>query len=127
MPLLQTKEPAQQSPETPGRPDHHNAHENASPPVELAVSGCFILCIRQEEVTTGGPETGRPETVEKVTKSLFRVGLHEIFTSISFKIVGKNFARSVISKAHVLGNDIIEFYSVVCGRRNSLQEGFLTS
>ena len=66
----------------------------------------------------------RPETVEKVAKPLFRVRLHEIFASISCEIVGKNFARSVISEAHVPGNDVIEFYSVVCGRRNSLQEGF---
>ena len=64
------------------------------------------------------------ETVEKVAKPLFRVRLHEIFASISCEIVGKNFARSVISEAHVLENDKIKFYSVVCGRRNSLQEGF---
>ena len=32
--------------------------------------------------------------------------------------------RGVISQAHVLGNDWISFYSAVCGRRNSLQEGF---
>ena len=47
-----------------------------------------------------------------------------MFASISYEIVGKYFARSVISEAHVLGNDRIKFYSVVCGRRNSLQEGF---
>ena len=64
------------------------------------------------------------ETVEKVAKPLFRVRLHEIFASISCEIVGKNFARSVISEAHVPENDEISFYSVVCGRRNSLQEGF---
>ena len=62
--------------------------------------------------------------VEKVAEPLFRVRLHEIFASISCEIVGKNFARSVISEAHVLENDKIKFYSVVCGRRNSLQEGF---
>ena len=66
---------------------------------------------------------GAAVTVEKVTKPLFRVGLHEIFASIFCKIVGKNFARSVISEARVPGNDEISFYSVVCGRRNSLQEG----
>ena len=65
-----------------------------------------------------------PETVEKVAEPLFRVRLHEILASISCEIVGKNFARSVISEAHVLENDKIKFYSVVCGRRNSLQEGF---
>ena len=34
--------------------------------------------------------------------------------------------RGVISEAHVLGNDKISFYSCGCGRRNSLQEGFLS-
>ena len=65
-----------------------------------------------------------PETVEKVAAPLFRVELHEILTSISCEIVGQNFARGIISEAHVLGNDGISFYSAVCGRRNSLQEGF---
>ena len=55
------------------------------------------------------------------------MGLHEILTSISCEIVGQNFVRGVISEAHVLGNDRIEFYSAVCGRRNSLQEGFFDS
>ena len=67
------------------------------------------------------------QTVEKVAKPLFRMGLHEISTSISCEIVGQNFVRGVISEAHVLENDEIRSYSVVCGRRNSLQEGFLTS
>ena len=66
-------------------------------------------------------------TFEKVDAPLFREELHEIFASISCEIVGKNFVSSVISEAHVPGNDGISFYSVVCGRRNSLQEGFLTS
>ena len=65
-----------------------------------------------------------PETVEKVAEPLFRVELHEILASISCEIVGQNFARGIISEAHVLGNDGISFYSAVCGRRNSLQEGF---
>ena len=52
------------------------------------------------------------------------MGLHEISTSISCEIVGQNFVRGVISEAHVLENDEIRSYSVVCGRRNSLQEGF---
>ena len=64
------------------------------------------------------------KAVEKVAETLFRVRLHEIFTSISYDIVGKDFVRGVISEAHVLGKDGIEFYSAVCGRRNSLQEGF---
>ena len=63
-------------------------------------------------------------TVEKVAKPLFRERLHEILTSISGEIVGQNFVRGVLSAAHVLGKDGIEFYSAVCGRRNSLQEGF---
>ena len=50
--------------------------------------------------------------------------LHEILSSISCEIVGQNFARGIISEAHVLGNDGISFYSAVCGRRNSFQEGF---
>ena len=45
------------------------------------------------------------ETVEKVAKPLFRVGLHEIFTSISYEIVGKNFVRGVISDVHAAVND----------------------
>ena len=60
----------------------------------------------------------------EIDKPLFRGEPHEIFASISCEIVGKNFVRSVISEAHVPGNDEIIFYSVVCGRRNSLQEGF---
>ena len=47
-----------------------------------------------------------------------------MFASISCEIVVKNFARCVISEAHVPGNDEISVYSVVFGRRNSLQEGF---
>ena len=47
------------------------------------------------------------ETVEKVAMPLFRMGKHEIFTSISFEIVGKNFVRGVIFHAHVAGNDMI--------------------
>ena len=35
------------------------------------------------------------------------MGKHEIFTSISCEIVGKNFVRSVISDAHVVRNDMI--------------------
>ena len=50
--------------------------------------------------------------------------LHEILASISCEIVGQNFVRGVISDVHAAGNDRISFYSAVCGRRNSLQEGF---
>ena len=87
------------------------------------------------------------EPVEKVASPLFRNGLHERFASISYEIVGQSFARSVISDAHVTGNDRIKFYSAAisapraaalrrlrsetrlwaqCGRRNSLQESFLS-
>ena len=36
----------------------------------------------------------------------------------------KNFMRSVIFHVHAAENDGIQFDSAVCGRRNSLQEGF---
>lgn len=32
VPLFHPEEPAQQPPQTPGGPDYHNSHENASPP-----------------------------------------------------------------------------------------------
>ena len=64
------------------------------------------------------------ETVEKVANATFSSRPHEISGSISCEIVARNFVRGVISQAHVLGNDWISFYSAVCGRRNSLQEGF---
>ena len=74
---------------------------------------------------------GGPETVEKVAcqlikidKPLFREELHERQSSISREKVGLSFVRGVISEAHVPENDEILFYSVVCGRRNSLREGF---
>ena len=51
----------------------------------------------------------------EIDKPLFREELHEVFTSIPCEIVGKNFARGVISEAHVPGNDEILFYSVICG------------
>ena len=51
------------------------------------------------------------ETGEKVAMPLFRMGKHEIFTSISGEIVGKNFARGVISDAHVIGNDVRAFFT----------------
>ena len=64
------------------------------------------------------------ETVEKVANAAFSSRPHEISGSISYEIVAQHFVRGVISQAHVLGNDWISFYSAVCGRRNSLQEGF---
>ena len=47
------------------------------------------------------------ETVEKVAMPLFRMGKHEIFTSISCEIVGKNFVRGVLSDARVVRKDLI--------------------
>ena len=41
--------------------------------------------------------------------------LHEMFPSISDEIVGKYFMRSVISEAHVPGNDRFSSDSVICG------------
>ncbi len=38
-----------------------------------------------------------------------------MFPSISDEIVGKYFMRSVISEAHVPGNDRFSFDSVICG------------
>ena len=60
----------------------------------------------------------------EIDKPLFREEMREISASISCEIVGKNFVRGVISDVHAAGNDKISFYSVVCGRRNSLREGF---
>ena len=64
------------------------------------------------------------ETVEKAAKPLFRGRLHEILYSISWEIVVQNFVRGVISDVHAAGNDGISINSAVCGRRNSLREGF---
>ena len=67
------------------------------------------------------------ETVEKVAQPLFRVRLHARQASISCEKVDLPCVRSVISDAHVAGNDGIKIYSAACGHRNSLQEGFLTN
>ena len=50
--------------------------------------------------------------------------MHAGQPSISREKVGLSCARSVISTAHVGGNDGSKFYSAACGRRNSLREGF---
>ena len=71
----------------------------------------------------GARQSAAFEPLGKVALPLFREEIHEIFTSISYKIVGENFVRSVRSKAHVLGTDGISFYSAACGRRDSLREG----
>ena len=56
-----------------------------------------------------------PQAVGKVASATFPKELHEIFTSISDEIVGKNFMRSVIFEAHVPENDGFLFDSVICG------------
>lgn len=45
--------------------------------------------------------------------------LHGVWDSISCEIVAPPAMRSVISEAHVLGNDGFKLNSVACGRRNS--------
>ena len=66
-----------------------------------------------------------PRKREWSLPSLLLLSQKNIFTIFWVPdIVGKNFVRSVISDVHAAGNDGISFYSVVCGRRNSLQEGF---
>ena len=50
--------------------------------------------------------------------------MHANQPSISYDKVGLARARSVISDAHVVGNDGSKPYSATCGWRNSLREGF---
>ena len=86
----------------------------------------FWATISQEiepEISCGLLEKEACQLIE-IDKPLFREELHERQSSISCEKVGLSFVRGVISEAHVPGNDEILFYSVVCGRRNSLQEGF---
>ena len=49
--------------------------------------------------------SGGTETVEKGTSAFFEKRLHGGRDSISFEIVAPPAMRSVISEAHVLGND----------------------
>ena len=63
--------------------------------------------------------------VEKAAKPLFRESKHARRDSIPSGKVVPPCVRGVISDVHAAGNDRISFYSAVCGRRNSLQEGFL--
>ena len=65
-----------------------------------------------------GGKTAPFETVEKVAKPLFRARMHAGQSSISCEKVGLSCVRSVISAAHVGGNDGLIIYSAVCGRRN---------
>ena len=58
--------------------------------------------------------------------TFFDKGLHDGQGSISFEKVTLPVMISVIFEALVPENDEISFHSVACGRRNSLQEGFLT-
>ena len=78
-------------------------------------------------LSEGSPPGQRPgglETVKKAAKTLFREKPYAGWSSTPSGKVGPPCARSVISDAYVAGNDGIKFYSVACGRRNSLQEGF---
>ena len=43
MSLFYFEDPAQQPPQAPGGTYHYDTHENASPPLEIAVAGCTIL------------------------------------------------------------------------------------
>ena len=58
-------------------------------------------------------------TVEKVTTSLFREGLRPNCPSFSCEKDVAVVAISVISAAHVTGNDIILLFSGICGCLNS--------
>ena len=77
----------------------------------------------------GRPETD-PQPVEKAAKPLFRERLHGGRGSFSYEKVTPSTMRSVISDAHVAGNDGFSFDSCGCGRRNSARlsfgEGFST-
>ena len=65
-----------------------------------------------------------PRKREWSLPSLLLLSQKNIFTIFWVPdIVGKNFVRSVISEAHVPGNDEILFYSVVCGRLKLLAGG----
>ena len=64
--------------------------------------------------------------LSKVAQPFFE-GSHESFVSISCEIVGETFARSVIPEVYAPEMTVFHFYSAAFGRRNSLQEGFLTS
>ena len=85
---------------------------------------CVLLCpfIYDRRPTPKGCRP--PVTIEKVALPLFREKPHARCASIPSGKVGPPCVRGVISDAHVAGNDEIKFYSVACGRRNSLQEGF---
>ena len=58
---------------------------------------------------------------------LFRERLHEIFTSISGEIVGKNFVRGVISDVHAAGNDGLDFIPAAAAAGTPCRRAFLTS
>ena len=76
---------------------------------------------------SGGP-TGPPlETVEKVAKPLFRERLHEIFTSISYEIVGEDFVGGVISDVHAAGNDGFDFRPAAAAAGTPCGRAFSTS
>ena len=51
--------------------------------------------------------------------------MHERFPSISYEIVGKSFVRSVISDAHVAGNDGLEFIPPPSGAGTPCRRAFV--
>ena len=59
--------------------------------------------------------------LEKAQVPFSRRGLHGVWDSISCEIVASPAMRSVISEAHVLGNDGFKLNSVACGRRETLR------
>ena len=83
-------------------------------------------------ISPGGTAAGGYcQRVEKVAKATFSMGMRARWASIPGGKVGSSCARSVISEAHVPGNDGLSFSSCGCGRRNSARlsfvEGFSTA
>ena len=54
--LFYAEDSAQQSSQALWGPYHHDTHENASPPLEIAVTGCTILCGGMENVPETQPQ-----------------------------------------------------------------------
>ena len=67
------------------------------------------------------------ETVEKVAAPLFREGLHARWASIPCGKVGPSCARSVISDAHVAGNDGLKLITSPAGAGTTWRRAFSTS
>ncbi len=73
----------------------------------------------------GLPIGGARFRCQKRLKAFSHSRLHDGQDSISGEKVALSVMRGVLSQVHAPGKDEILFYSAVCGRRNSLQEGFL--